>query len=111
MAQVIPQSLTRSVISGDDDAVSAYKPRILITPEMLSENNREALFEGIVTLRRFDNNGNVTSRYEAHCRLSPLFSSLGSRLIGYQIEEGGEPGKIVLPEDVRPVPAKPASKS
>lgn len=104
MAQVIPRSLTRAVSAGDDDAISSYKPRILITPEMLSENNRQALFEGIVTLKRFDNNGNVTSRFEAHCRLSPLFSPLGTRLIGYQIEEGGEPGKIVLPEDVRPAP-------
>jgi hypothetical protein len=110
MAQLIPQGLTRAAITGDDEAIAGWKPRILITPEMLSENNRQALFEGIVTLRRFDNNGNVTSRYEAHCRLSPLFSPLGTRLIGYQIEEGGEPGKIVLPDDVRPIP-KAASKS
>jgi hypothetical protein len=74
---------------------------------MLAEgNNKTALFEGIVTFRRTDNQGNPAGQYKAHCRLSPLFSPSGARLIGYQIEEGGDRvGTIVLPDDVEPIPA------
>jgi hypothetical protein len=110
MAQVVPSTLIPAIATDNDAAIADYRNRtpVIITPVMLADgNSRQALFEGIVTFRRTDKDGRVLSTYTAHCRLSPIFNPQGSRLIGYQVEEGGNEfnRSLVLPEDVRPLPA------
>jgi hypothetical protein len=97
MPQVIPRNLTRAVSSNDDSAIALYKPRVTLTADMLRSGERQALFEGLYLGK--------------HVKVSPLFSPQGTHLIGYQIEEGAEPGKIILPEDLSPLPKANAAKA
>lgn len=94
MPQLIPEAAIAAVAQDDPDAVRVInRSRVVLTPEMMASTGREALFEGL---------------YKGHhVPLSPMFSPQGTRLIGYQIEEGDLAGKIVLPEDVRPIKPPP----
>lgn len=93
--QVIPEAAIRAISQDDEDGAQRIinRSRVILTPEMLASTGRTALFEGI---------------YKGHhVPVSPLFSPQGTRLIGYQIEEGDLAGTIVLPEQLRPVRSSP----
>lgn len=94
MPQLIPESAIAAVAQDDPDAARIVnRSRVILTPEMLASTDYQALFEGL---------------YKGHhVPLSPMFSPQGTRLIGYQITEGDLAGKIVLPEDIRPIKPPP----